>query len=206
MRMKEDHMKNGQLKPAYNLQLSTNNQYIANYSLHQNTTDTNTLIPHLEEIKTQYQQTPEVVTTDAGYGSKENYEYLSQNNIEAYVKYNHFDREQSKTLLGKKPFAPENLYYNKELDRYICPMGQPMGNAGTYSKVTTTGFSQRVTKYQAVDCSRCPLNGACHKSKGNRVIEVNHNLNLHKIISKQKLESATGIYHRKKIAKKDVQM
>ena len=44
MRMKEDHMKNGQLKPAYNVQISTNNQYIASYSIHQNTTDTNTFL------------------------------------------------------------------------------------------------------------------------------------------------------------------
>lgn len=34
MRMKEDHMRNGQLKPAYNVQISTNNQYIVTYSLH----------------------------------------------------------------------------------------------------------------------------------------------------------------------------
>ena len=34
MRLKEDHMKNGQLKPAYNLQISSNNQYIVNYTLH----------------------------------------------------------------------------------------------------------------------------------------------------------------------------
>src|SRR5690606_8129805 len=32
MRMKEDHMKNGQLKPAYNLQLSTSGQFVVNYS------------------------------------------------------------------------------------------------------------------------------------------------------------------------------
>jgi transposase len=46
MRMKEDHMKNGQLKPAYNVQISSNNQFIASYSVHQQTTDTNTLITH----------------------------------------------------------------------------------------------------------------------------------------------------------------
>lgn len=198
MRMKEDHMRNGQLKPAYNLQVSSNNQYIANYSLHQNTTDTNTLISHLEQFKTHYQQTPEVVTTDAGYGSEENYQYLAQNNIEAFVKYNQFDREQNKTIQSKKPFAVDKLYYNAEQDYYVCPMGQPMRNAGTYTKATTTGFPQQVTKYQAINCSHCPLNGICHKSRGNRVIEVNHNLNRLKAISKQKLESETGIYHRKK--------
>src|ERR1700755_3452775 len=36
MRMKDDHMRNRQLKPAYNIQISTNSQYIASYSIHQN--------------------------------------------------------------------------------------------------------------------------------------------------------------------------
>lgn len=49
MRMKEDYMRNGQLKPAYNVKISTNNQFIVNYTLHQNTTDTNTLIQHINE-------------------------------------------------------------------------------------------------------------------------------------------------------------
>jgi transposase len=35
MRMKEDHMKNGQLKPAYNVQISTEKQFLTNFSLHQ---------------------------------------------------------------------------------------------------------------------------------------------------------------------------
>ena len=56
MRMKEDHMKNGQLKPAYNAQISTENQFILNYTLHQNPTDTTTLASHLEEFKKKYRR------------------------------------------------------------------------------------------------------------------------------------------------------
>jgi hypothetical protein len=33
MRMKEDHMKNGQLKPVYNVQIGTKNQFIVGYSI-----------------------------------------------------------------------------------------------------------------------------------------------------------------------------
>jgi len=64
MRMKEDHMKNGQLKPAYNVQISTNKQFIASYSIHQKTTDTTTLIPHLEQHEKEFNEKPEVVTAD----------------------------------------------------------------------------------------------------------------------------------------------
>src|SRR5215204_4772952 len=74
MRMKEDYMKNGQLKPAYNVQISTNNQFVVNYSLHSNPTDTKTLIPHLEQYKKLYDSLPDVQVTDAGYGSEQNYQ------------------------------------------------------------------------------------------------------------------------------------
>lgn len=40
MRMKEDPMKNGQLKAGYNVQIGTNNQYILAYTIHPNPTDT----------------------------------------------------------------------------------------------------------------------------------------------------------------------
>ncbi len=197
MRMKEDHMKNGQLKPAYNVQISSNNQYITHYSLHQSTTDTTTLTEHLNDFIEQHQTTPEVVTADAGYGSQENYEYLEENNITAYVKHNQFDREQSHTLQQKKPFTADQLHYNKEQDYYVCPMGQHMENKGTYSKTTATGFTQQVTKYQAKNCNGCPLNGSCHKSSGSRIIEVNHHLNQLKQQANEKLVSEEGIKKRK---------
>lgn len=50
MRMKEDHMKNGQLKPGYNVQMATENQFILFYSVHQRPTDTRCLIPHMERL------------------------------------------------------------------------------------------------------------------------------------------------------------
>jgi transposase len=198
MRMKEDHMRNGQLKPGYNLQISTHNQYITHYSLHQNTTDTNTLIPHLQDFAQQHNTLPDVLIADAGYGSEENYAWMEQNHIEAFVKYNQFDREQSSTLQSKKPFTADKLFYNKEKDCYTCPMGQPMHNKGTHQRKTAAGFAQTITQYQVLNCSRCPLNGVCHKGKGNRIIEVNHNLNRLKQQSKERLESEQGIYHRKK--------
>jgi hypothetical protein len=51
MRIKEDAMKNGQLKPAYNLHLSTENNFITNFSIHQRPGDTATFISHLESFK-----------------------------------------------------------------------------------------------------------------------------------------------------------
>lgn len=99
MRMKEDHMRNGQLKAAYNLQLSTGNQFILNYTLHPNPGDTKTLLPHVENFERLYHKTPKEIVADAGYGSEENYLLLGKKKIKAYIKYNYFDKDQkTKTI------------------------------------------------------------------------------------------------------------
>ena len=198
MRMKDDHMQNGQLKAGYNVQISTHNQFVTNYTTHQNATDTTTYIPHLEDYKKCYHTLPDTAIADAGYGSEENYEYLEQNDITAYVKYNQFDREQNDNIQRKKPFTADTLFYNEQQDFYVCPIGQKMYNVGTHQRATSTGFIQNITTYQAQNCSHCPLNGMCHKSKGNRQIQINHHLNHHKHKANENLQSQQGIAHRKK--------
>jgi DDE family transposase len=200
MRMKEDHMKNGQLKPGYNVQITTNNQIITNYDTFANPTDTLTLPAHIESFKQLYGEAPETVTADSGYGSEQNYECLEENNCIAYVKYNHFHQEQQGKRLKKYPFAVEHLYYNQEQDYYVCPMGQHMNNIGTCTRKNDSGFEQTISRYRAKNCQGCPLRGVCHKAKGNRIIEVNHNLNKHKQRAREKLTSEEGIAHRKQRA------
>ena len=201
MRMKEDHMKNGQLKPGYNVQITSNNQIITNYDTFPNPTDTLTLPAHVESYKKLYGHAPEVLTADSGYGSEQNYEYLEANDCTAYVKYNYFHQEQQGERLKKYPFAAEHLYYNKEQDYYVCPIGQHMNNMGTYTIQNKSGFAQTLSRYQARNCNGCPLRGVCHKSKDNRIIEVNHNLNRHKDKARELLRSEQGIAHRKQRAK-----
>lgn len=198
MRMKEDHMKNGQLKPAYNVQISTSNQFIVNYTIHTNTTDTNTLEAHLAQHEASFGKAPKKLTADAGYGSEENYSVLELKGTTAFVKYGMFDREQNETHNSKYPFAAGKLFYNQEKDCYICPMGQQMDFIGTGTRTTATGFEQTLKRYQARNCATCPLNGACHKSKGNRIIEVNENLIRLKQQAYELLNSEEGIERRKK--------
>lgn len=198
MRMKEDHMLNGQLKPAYNLQISSNNQYIINYSLHQTTADTTTLKPHTEIYKKQYKTAPAFMVADAGFGCEENYQYLMDNHIGNFIKYNYFDKDHLSKKNSNHSFTADTLYYNSKEDYYVCPMGQHMQCIGTHHIKTKTGFAQTIHRYQAVNCKGCPLRGVCHKSKGNRIIEVNHILNKYKKQVRENLNSEEGIYHRKK--------
>ena len=197
MRMKEDHMQNGQLKPGYNVQISTSNQFIVNYTIHPNPTDTTTLKAHLEQHEASFGKTLKTITADAGYGSEENYQLLESKAIKAYVKYGMFDKQQDKNYNKKQPFSADKLFYNPEQDYYICPMGQQMSYIGDGKRKTSTGFEQTSKRYQAKNCANCPLNGACHKSHGNRIIEVNENLKRHKEVAFKLLNSEKGIEKRK---------
>ena len=120
MRMKEDPMRNGQLKAGYNVQVGTEHQFIVGYSIHQRPGDTRLLIPHLNQLERQFGNLPARLTTDAGYGSEENYEYLESKGIESYVKYNNYHYEKKRSF-KKNGFRIENMPYNPCSDSYECP-------------------------------------------------------------------------------------
>ena len=106
MRMKEDAMRNGQTKPGYNLQIGTGNQFITDFALFPNPTDTLTLIPFLQSFSSRYDRLAHTVVADSGYGSEENYRFMSENGMEAYVKYNYFHgtaaRDSNRTRSRRK--------------------------------------------------------------------------------------------------------
>jgi len=195
--MKEDHMKNGQLKPAYNVQISTNNQYIASYSVHQNTTDTNTLIDHLSQHISNFKQKPNNVTADAGYGSEENYQWLEKKRITAYVKYNQFDRMQNETIRNKTPFSLDKLIYEEDNNQYLCPIGEPMKHIGWTIDETKSGYPRVIDKYKPSNCEGCFLSGTCHGQKGDRIIEVSLNNQRLKENAEKRLKRKRGIQKRK---------
>ena len=195
MRMKEDAMLNGQLKPGYNIQISTENQFITNFGIYQRPTDTLTLINYLESFKARYGVQSQEIVADSGYGSEENYEYLFSNGMVPYVKYNMFHVEQRRKY-HNDPFRVANLFYNPQEDFYVCPMGQRMRFIRQENRYTASGYRQTVSIYRATRCEGCPLRGQCHKSKRNRQIEVNHTLDDYKAKARELLTSEQGLRHR----------
>lgn len=197
MRMKEDAMLNGQLKPGYNVQISTENQFITNYGIYQRPTDTGTLIDYLKSFKKRYGITTTEIVADAGYGSEQNYEYMLENEMIPYVKYNYFHKEQ-KRKFKNNPYLQQNLIYDKERDVFICPNNKELIHTDTYTRTTEMGYKSTIDRYACEDCSNCPLKGECTKAKGNRQIEVNHMLNEYKRQVRELLTSERGLYHRSK--------
>jgi len=184
-------MKNGQLKAAYNVQISRESQIITHFSVHQKPTGFTTLESHLEGFENAYGKNPKEVIADAGYGSEENYQMLDQQQVEFFIPYNTYRIEQKRKHKNNL-FHAQNLYYNIELDFLVCPMGQRMHKIYTKESKTTTGFLRQHSVYQAQNCQGCPMRGPCFNAKGNRRIEINHNLQRLKAKAREHLESEKG--------------
>ena len=196
MRMKEDAMCNGQTKPGYNLQISSENQFITDFALFPNPTDTLTFIPFLGSFPGRYGRFPKRVVADSGYGSEENYRFMDEAGIEGFVKYNRFHLEH-RPRYKPDTFHPDSLYYNEEGDYYICPMGQRMSRTGTLQTRTEGGYISQSACYRDILCKGCPLRCLCYKAKANqRTIRVNHRLNAYKRKACELLTSEEGIKER----------
>ncbi len=171
--------------------------YILNYTLGQTTADTTLLKDHIEDTIESYGEIPESLTADAGYGSEENYDYLEEKGISAYVKYGYFDKEQRDRKYRENPFIADKLHYNCETDIYTCPIGQAMTYTGDKKRKTANGFIQTHRLYQAKNCESYPMRGPCHKAAGNRIIQRSPNLNRHRQKIKELLMSEEGVERRK---------
>jgi hypothetical protein len=123
MHMKDDHTGKGQLKPAYNLQIGTENQYIVHTDMYPNRNDTVTFPNFMNGFKKRYAKMPEKAITDAGYGSEENYDFTEANNIEPFVKYNLFEEEQKKVLRTTSALLKICIITKRKTGSYV-----PWGN------------------------------------------------------------------------------
>ena len=196
MRMKEDHMGNGQLKPAYNVQIGTENGFVVGYDIFQNLADTMTLKPHLRRQKQRLGVKPKVVITDAGYGSEENYVYLENRRTVAVVKYNTYRKEKSRKW-QEDIFRVDNWEYNRKEKYYICPDGRKLPFRGNAKRKTAAGYPIQIQRYECESCKYCRKKKQCTKAKGNRVIERNERILRLKCKARRTLEDERYVELRK---------
>lgn len=193
MRMKEDHMLNGQLKPGYNVQIGTERQFITGFSLHQDRGDAPTLPSHLEDFRRLHAGYPATVIADAGYGSEENYRYLGERGITGYVKYGSFDKEQAGGRKAK--FGLESFTYDAERDSYRCPEGRELAYQRSRRRRSDNGYISE-TKIYSGDCAGCPLQGRCCHKAENRQLYVNRELEAYREQARRLLTSREGRAYR----------
>jgi transposase len=198
LRMKEDRAAQKPLaRPAYNVQIGTENQFIVGYSVHQQADDTTCFIPHMQKQTFPNDRKPKNGCGDAGYGSEENYDWLEKNEICNFLKYNTFHKEQhpprKPELIEKARFQSANFPYDAIRDEFTCPAQHPMTYRETRSYKTSTGYLSQRRFYECAHCATCPLKPMCTKAKGNRRIQFSVALHRFRQQAKQNLLSAQGI-------------
>jgi len=164
MRMKEDAMKNGQLKPAYNVQHGVDSEYITWVDISAHPTDTLTLIPFLKDMEEHLPFKYQEIVGDAGYESEENYVFIEKNGQTAYIKPQNYEISKSRSY--KKDISRrENMEYQEEQDQYICRNGKKLTARYEKNKKSKSGYISRVTIYECEDCSGCSHKKECIKGR-----------------------------------------
>ena len=162
MRMKEDAMLNGQLKPAYNLQHGVDSEYVTWLDVFPAPTDTTTLIPFLKDMGKHLTFKYKNIVADAGYESEENYIFIEANEQTAYIKPQNY--EISKTRKYKKDISRrENMDYDPRSDSYTCWNDKQLIAVSKKTEKTATGYERVVTIYECACCSGCPYKKECIK-------------------------------------------
>lgn len=162
MRMKEDHMQNGQLKPAYNLQHGVDSGYITWLDITQRPTDTRTLIPFIKDMEEHLSFHYRDIVADAGYESEENYLFLEGNGQIAYIKPNNYEQAKKRRYqqdIGRM----ENMTYDPEQDHYICFNGRDIEWRYDRKEKTATGYQRTTSVYECRECAGCPYKTKCIK-------------------------------------------
>lgn len=163
MRMKEDHMRNGQLKPGYNVQIAVNSEYITGIEAFSDRTDVRTLRPMLETLSRWHQTRYEEVVADAGYESLENYLYLDQHGQVCLIKPTNYEQKKTKKF-QKQVGRIENMTYHPEEDSFTCAQGRKLHLRREETEARDGRFVSTVW-YRCEDCSGCPCRAQCCRAK-----------------------------------------
>ena len=203
MRMKEDHMLNGQLKPAYNVQIAVENYFIIHGYVSNDRTDYNTLIPVLQKHQAAFGKILKEVTADSGYCSEKNLLFLKEHNIAGYIKLQ--EHEKRKTRAYKEDIGKYyNMTYHVFEDEhyYVCHDGRELRHIQTETK-NQNGYTQTYEVYGCSDCSGCEYKAKClykynpeKDADKNKIMKINEQWEELKAESHANIESKKGILNR----------
>jgi transposase len=203
MRMKDDHMMNGQLKPAYNVQIAVENYFIIHTNISNDRSDYNTLIPILEKHKKAFGKYPEEITADSGYCSEQNLSFLKEQGIKSYIKL------QAHEKMKKRAYKEDiGKYYNmshiveEDIHYYRCHDGRPLEHIRTETR-EQNGFTRTFEVYGCDDCNGCDHKAKClykyneelHFNK-NKTMTINENWEELKAETHENIQSEKGILNR----------
>lgn len=191
MHMKEDHMRNAQLKPGYNVQFGVEGEYITGVDVSSERSDQLTLIPLMKKMQS-YGADYTDVTADAGYESEENYSWFETAKKECYIKPQNYERSKTKKFKSNMALR-ENMPYDADLDEYTCQAGQKLRAKHVSERKSASGYVSQITHYECDDCSGCPYKKSCTKAKGNRKMQVSKRFVQQRAKSLERITGEKGI-------------
>jgi len=191
MHMKEDHMRNAQLKPGYNIQFGIEGEYITGVSISSERSDQLTLIPFMEDLRNRGIEYRDV-TADAGYESEENYTYFENTGTGCYIKPQNYERSKTKKFKSNMALR-ENMPYDPVLDEYTCQAGKKLRAVYTGKQKMKSGYEREVTYYECEGCEGCPYKKRCTRSKGNRKLQVSKKFIAQREASLERITSPMGV-------------
>jgi len=171
MHMKDDHMRNSQLKPGYNVQIAVEGEYVVGVDIFSERSDQLTLIPFLESLQENLPERHENIVADAGYESEENYAYLSSTGQNAFIKPSNYEINK-KSSFKKKIGRRENMVYNQETDEYTCHNQRLLKYIGDKKRKSKSGYESMIKIYECENCADCEHKSLCTKAKGNKQMQV----------------------------------
>lgn len=192
MRMKDDHMRNSQLKPGYNIQIGVEGEYIVGVDITSERSDQLTLIPFLDKLNKNLPKKYDNIVADAGYESEENYEYLRENQHISYIKPNTYEtmkKRDFKKKIGKK----ENMKYIAKSDEYICANNRTLKFKYPSIRTSKSGYTSKIKVYECKSCDGCEIKSKCTRAKGNRQIHVSPVFDQRRKESLENITSKDGV-------------
>ena len=187
MHMKEDHMRNGQLKPGYNVQIAVNSEYITGVAAFSNRTDSGTLQPFLRQLERQHGQKYQEIVADAGYESADNYLFLEGNGQFSFIKPINYETQKKKKFrsqIGRR----ENMPYDEQEDCYTCAEGRKLYFRRESTQLDKQGRFQTMAFYRCENCADCKHRAECCKAKEDKAKELRVSTELLRL-SKQSQEN-----------------
>jgi len=192
MHLKDDHMRNAQLKPGYNIQLGIEGEYITGVHISSERSDQFALIPLLENMEAYLGRSYEDVTADAGYESEENYTYFEGKTTECYLKPQNYERSKTKKYKSNMALR-ENMAYDAALDEYTCQAGKKLRAVYVGKRKSKSGFESEITYYESEGCEGCPHKKKCTRSKANRTLQVSKKFIEQRKESLERITSEKGV-------------
>ena len=192
MHMKDDHMRNAQLKPGYNIQIGVESEYIVGMDVYADRSDVATLIPFLDNLHGYLNVSYKNIIADAGYESEENYLYLEAHGQTPYIKpvmYEKWKKKSFKNDISKR----ENMRYIKDEDYYICAADKKLKVQGIIHRTSANGYLSEITTYECEDCTGCNYKGKCTKAKGDRRLQVSKKFVEKRAASYENIKTEQGI-------------